>query len=209
MLTWRDLGLGRGLQGKEFGPLELRCPYCGGHGRFNRVFHGEAREMEGGGPLFSDVWQCLACANFVYVIWRSEAGYVDFRSFPAVRAIAPAHHPAWPEDAAHAYGDALAALFTEDWEGALVMARRAVAAVTASCGAPSGTLAEEVAALRPAGLLPTALADWAAAMPQLAGADRPPADARQAREALRFVRHLLDVVYTLPYDAGRTQSPMR
>lgn len=206
MLTWRDLGLGRGLQGKEYVPRELRCPYCSAQGRFNRVFRGEAREIEGGGPLYSDIWQCLACANFVYIIWRNETGNVDYRAFPAVHAHAAAHHPSWPEDAEHAYADALAALLTEDWDGAMVMGRRAIAAVTAACGAPAGTLAEEVQSVRDKGLIPNALADWAAAMPQLRASSMP-ATAHHARETVRFARHLLDVVYTLPHDAERYRYP--
>lgn len=206
MLTWRDLGLGRGAQGKEFMPKELHCPYCGVHGRFSRVFHGEAREMESGGALCSDIWQCLACANFTYVIWRNEAGYIDYRSYPAVHTHTAAHHPSWPEDAEHAYADALAALLTEDWDGAMVMARRAVAAVTVACGAPAGTLAQEVQALRDQGLVPNALTEWASAMPQL-HAGPMPATAHHARETVRFARHLLDVVYTLPHDAKRYRYP--
>ncbi len=206
MITWRDLGLGRGAAGKEFSANGVTCPYCDNHGKFNRVFHGESREVESGETLNSDVWQCLVCANFLFVVWRTEAGFFDYRSFPYEKS-RHVGHPAWPASAAHAYEEALLALLTEDWDTAQLLARRAIGEVTRLAGVSADDLAAEVAQLCDQGKIPRALEQWASVMPQLktqAGGGRHGGDpAHAAREVVRFARYLFDALYTLPYDAER------
>jgi hypothetical protein len=207
MLNWRDIGLRRGEQGDEFSPSTLRCPYCGARGHFNRVFRGKARGSEGEGELYSDVWQCLECANFTFVIWRPSQGFFNYRAYPYERAYTLSH-PSWPQAAAHGYEEAVGALLSEDWESAIIMAKHAIGAATADANPPptEESLQEALRQLARQGHITRALAAWAASIPALAATPKSP-EARQAREVVRLSRYLLEQLYSLPFDAKRHHTP--
>lgn len=206
MSTWRDLGLGRGHAGTEFSPLTVACPYCGTHGKFTQVYRGESHSPDDPIPLMSDVWQCLVCSHFAFVIWRSEEGFHDYRIYPYGRPHSAAH-PSWPAHIGEGYVKALNALLTEDWGSALVLARHTLSVACRDRDASPDTLSGEIRQLAGRGLLPAVMAEWAGAMPQIQDSDTP-ASAESAREIIRFTRYLLDTLYTLPHDyAHLRQSP--
>ena len=205
MLNWRDIGLRRGGQGNEFSAVTLTCPYCSARGKFNRVFRSKARE--GDGELYNDVWQCLQCAHFSFVIWRVSQGFFNYRAFPYEKAFSLCH-PSWPQTAAHSYEEAVGALLMDDWENAIVMIKHAIGAATAAAYEhTSGPLLEEFRNLAKQGTITRSLLEWAETLPALAATPQNP-DAQQAREMVRMCRYLLEQLYTLPYDAaGRASVP--
>lgn len=203
MMSWRDMGLVRGHHGTEFSPVTMTCPHCGGHGIFNRAFRGLAREHEPGTELYSDVWQCQECANFIFVLWRTEEGFVDYRIFP-YRGRQTTKKSSWPELAANAYEEAISSLFTEDWDGAVVMAKHTMDVAIQGRDAGEGNLLEQLQTLGKQGAITRSLVQWAEAIPSLNGekvGNSPTGD--EAKEAVRFTRYLLDLLYSLPFDAER------
>ncbi len=198
MLDWRDLGLGRGFAGREFTVNSLVCLYCGGQGRFCRVFRGHVRHPETNADLYSDVWQCLECTHFVFVVWREEQGFVDYRAFPYEKHQSVAR-PSWPIKAGTPYLMGVNALLTEDYESAVVMARRAIGTAAAGRLAEPGELLEMLTALAKLQLIPRPLLEWAERMPQLRAMEQQWGH-EDAREILRLTRYLLDTLYTLPHD---------
>lgn len=203
MLSWQDMGLVRGHHGSDFSPVTVTCPHCGSHGVFNRAFRGLSRESEPGTELYSDVWQCQECANFIFVLWRTEEGFVDYRVFP-YRGRQATKKRSWPELAANAYEEAVSSLFTEDWDGAVVMAKHAMDTAIQDCGEVEGELLEQLQALGEEGAITRSLVQWAKGIPSLnseKGGNNPTGE--EAKEAVRFTRYLLDLLYSLPYDAER------
>lgn len=193
----------RGGLGNEFSAVTLTCPYCGAHGKFNRVFRARARE--GDGELYNDVWQCLQCAHFSFVIWRVSQGFFNYRAFPYEKTFSLCH-PSWPQAAAHSYEEAVGALLTEDWENAIVVVKHAIAAATAAAYEHEpGTLTEELRNLVQQGRITASLVAWAESLPALVTTPQNP-DVQQAREMVRICRYLLEQLYTLPYDAARGGS---
>ncbi len=201
MVTWRDLGLERSQEGEAFSVLTIECPFCRGHGNFNRVFRGEAREALTNIEFFSDVWQCAGCANYIFVIWRSTEGHVDYRIYPYDKA-RPAAHPSWPQPIGHAYLQAMNALLADEWDSAVVLARHSIGLAAKQSGAPPGSLLETIALLRNQGKISEALLQWAIGMPQFSEKEKDATWSRAtAKEMLRFTRYLLDTLYTLPHDS--------
>jgi hypothetical protein len=202
MLNWRDLGLQRGEQGDTFSAAPLICPYCGGHGKFNRVFRGKARDKEEDTDLYSDVWQCLECANFVFVIWHSSQGFYNYRAFPYEKTTTLSH-PSWPEQAAHAYEEAVGALLSADLDSAMVMAKHTIGAAIDSVTTHSpGPLLEELTHLAKKGRISRTLAEWAQSLPALSTTQRLHT-IDETRDVVRLSRYLLEQLYTLPFDAQR------
>ena len=201
MVTWRDLGLERGGSGEAFLPDNVVCPYCGNRGHYNRVYRGEVVDANDNVDLVSDVWQCLACANFIFVNWRTEAGFFDYRVFPYEKQKAAAHS-SWPEPAGHAYVNAINALFVEDWSTAIMMGRRSLGEATQNLKAKGSTLLEEIADLQQRQLISKPMFQWAQSMTQLHAVNEPDADETgiNARELLRFCRYFFDALYSLPHD---------
>lgn len=203
MVAWHDLGLARRGTGDEFGPANVTCPFCGGHGRFNRVYRGERHDEAATLDLVSDVWQCIECANFVFVAWRGGQGVFEYRVYPYDREQAVAH-PAWPDSASHAYGQALEALFGDDWDMAVVMAKRCIGESLRAIDTEGNSLLEELANAKQHGWVSQGLVRWAEHMPQLQRQQPPNGSswrANDAHELVRFARYVLDLLFTLPFDA--------
>ena len=201
MVTWRDLGLERQSIGKEFSPVNVVCPFCGSKGHYNRVYRGESLDANDNVVLTSDVWQCVACANFIFIEWRTEEGFCDHRVFPYEKQKAAAH-PSWPEAVGQAYVKAITALLTDDWDMAMMMARHTIGEANKYLEAEGDSLVEELSHLQGRALIPEPMLAWAKRMSQLQGKSNSNADQEptQARELLRFTRYFLDLLFTLPHD---------
>ncbi len=201
MITWRELGLEKGGFGDEFTPARITCPFCGSQGHFHNVYRGEALDANENVAMTSDVWQCVACANYTFVNWRAEEGAFYYRVFPYEKQKKEAHE-SWPGVVAEAYLKAVNALLAEDWDMAFMMARHAIGEATRNLGAQGNTLLEEIGDIKKRQLIPEQLYEWAKTMPQLLkDSNVEKVDyALRARELLRFTRYFLDLVYTLPHD---------
>lgn len=207
MVTWRDLGLEKGGLGNEFTPARIVCPFCGSSGHFNNVYRGETQDANGNIDLTSDIWQCIACANFLFITWRTEEGSFHYRVFPYEKQKKEAHE-SWPTVISDAYLKAVNALLTEDWDMAFMMARHAIGEATKSFNAEGESLVEEIADLKSRQLIPATMLEWAEKISQLsADVQVEKMDyATKARELLRFTRYFLDLLFTLPHDIDFYQN---
>lgn len=207
MVTWRDLGLERGGSGEEFLPDNVVCPYCGNKGHYNRVYRGEVLDANDNVDLVSDVWQCIVCANFIFVTWRAEAGFFDYRVYPYEKQKSAAHI-SWPAPVGHAYVNAINALFIEDWSTAIMMGRHSIGEATQSLKAKGENLLEEISDLQQRRLISKPMFEWAQSMTQLHAVKQPDVDETgiNARELLRFCRYFFDALYTLPHDVAVYQD---
>jgi len=201
MVTWRDLGLERQTIGKEFAPVNVVCPFCGNKGHYNRVYRGESLDTNDDVVLTSDVWQCVVCANFIFVEWRTEEGFCDYRIFPYEKQKAAAH-PSWPEAVGQAYVKAITALLTDDWDTAMMMTRHTIGEANKILDAEGNGLVEELSNLKSRELIPESMLAWAKRMSQLQGKMNSNTEQKptEARELLRFTRYFLDLLFTLPHD---------
>jgi len=207
MATWRDLGLEKGGLGEEFTPARVVCPFCGSQGHFNNVYRGASVDANDNIVLTSDVWQCVACANLLFITWRTEDGSFHYRVFPYEKQKKEAHE-SWPEPISDAYLKAVSALLAEDWNMAFMMARHTVGETTKYFDARGDGLIEEISDLQARNLIPAPLLDWAKNMPQLLDESKvEKVDyAIKARELLRFTRYFMDLLFTLPHDVEYFQN---
>ena len=202
-ISWWSLGEGSGYDGEELAVHRITCPFCLECGNFCIAFHAEKKKPNGSKVLNFDTLQCGSCAAFVMVLWSAGDRLHDFRVLPWPQRV-DRHPEHWPADVGRYWIQAQRCLRDENWDAAALMARSAMQIALRVLEARGANLKQEIDDLSAKGLLPPAMAEWAAEVREIGnrsahpGVGQGPTVPDDAREVVRFLDFLLEYHYDLP-----------
>lgn len=195
---------------QDFHVNMLTCAYCDTQGKFTGL---HARSRESTPQRFADtVWemlQCQVCANVTFVIRGTHSG-AAYAQFPTPRGQRSLHE-ACPPHVGKYYLQALAAIDTRSWDGAVLLSRSALQAIMKQQQAGGGTLQKQIDDLLSRGLIVQSLRDWAHHI-RVIGNEAAHADEEEeiteqdAREVTQLVGHVIQYLYVVPAQIQAQQA---
>ncbi|WP_161636066.1 DUF4145 domain-containing protein [Deinococcus phoenicis] len=209
-MDWRELTNTQFVPRNDYGGADfhlglITCAYCDTRGSFDKEL--ESQRTQTGGRFVETTWltlKCQACSNRTFITHgpHSYSG-VDYVQFP--RPIgASSVNEAVPPVPARFYVQAQENIRTKSWDGAILLARSALQAVTRGFEAQGRNLAAEIDDLAERKLIVASMRDWAHQVREVGNdsahpreTDTPPTE-EDAREIVEFTGLMLHLLYVLP-----------